>query len=244
VKAAQGQWSQAIQLAEDQLRRSPERLDYRAELAKTYFRAGKYADAAHEFQKLIDAKPASAVFYVGLGDAKKSAGDSRSAIEAFDKAKALEPRNVASHLGLAMTYEQTGRDAEARKAYQNVIEIQPDNVEALNNLAYLEADGGVDLDQALAHAKQAQQKRPNDPNVMDTVALIYIRKYLTDDSVRLLRDLTRRTPENPTFHLHLAMALYQKGDRQMAKRELEAAIRNKPSGREQTKIKQMLAKVG
>ena len=244
VKAAEGQWNQAVQFAEDQLRRSPERMDYRAELANTYLRAGKYSDAVREFQKLIDAKPGAAAFYVGMGEAKKSAGDMIGAIEAFDKAKGLEPRNVASRLGLAMTYEQIGRDAEARKAYQDVIEIQPDNVEALNNLAYLEADGGVDLDQALAHAKQAQQKRPNDPNVMDTVALIYIRKNLTDDSVRLLRDLTRRTPENPTFHLHLAMALYQKGDRQMAKRELDAAIRNKPSAREQTKIKQMLAKVG
>ncbi len=244
VKAAQGQWSQAVQWAEEQVRQSPDRMDYRAELANTYLRASKYSDAVHEFQKLIDAKPGAAAFYVGLGKAKKSAGDMTGAIEAFEKANGFEPRNVASHLGLAMTYEQIGRDADARKAYQDVIEIQPDNVEALNNLAYLEADGGVDLDQALAHAKQAQQKRPNDPNVMDTVALIYIRKNLTDDSVRLLRDLTRRTPENPTFHLHLAMALYQKGDRRMAKRELDAAIRNKPSGREQAKIKQMLAKVG
>ena len=180
---------------------------------------------------------------MGLGEAKKSAGDTRGAIEAFSKAKDLEPRNVPSHLGLAMTYEQTGRDAEARRSYADVLEIQPDNVEALNNLAYLQADGGVDLDQALAYAKQAQQKRPNDPNVMDTVALIYIRKNLTDNSLRLLRDLIRKTPENPAFHLHLAMALYQKGDRPLAKKELETALQNKPTEKEQIKIKQMLAKV-
>ena len=243
VKAAQGQWNQAIQLVEDQLRQSPERMDYRMELAITCSRAGRYAEASAEFQKLIDKKPDSAELYVGLGEAKKSAGDTRGAIEAFSKAKELEPRNVSSHLDLAMTYEQTGRDAEARKSYADVIEIQPDNVEALNNLAYLQADGGVDLDQALAYAKQAQQKRPNDPNVMDTVALIYIRKNLTEDSLRLLRDLIRKTPENPTFHLHLAMALYQKGDRPLAKKELETALQNKPTEKEQIKIKQMLAKV-
>ncbi len=88
-----------------------------------------------------------------------------------------------------MTYEHTGHDEDARKSYEDVIKLQPDNVEALNNLAYLKADGGVDLDQALAYAKQAQLKRPNDPSVIDTVALIYIRKNLTDDSLRLLRDL-------------------------------------------------------
>jgi Flp pilus assembly protein TadD len=181
---------------------------------------------------------------VRIGDAKKSAGDIKGAIESFNKANQLEPRNVVSHLDLAMTYEQTGRDEDARKSYEDVIKIQPDNVEALNNLAYLKADGGVDLDQALTYARQAQQKRPNDPNVMDTVALIYIRKNLTDDSLRLLRDLVSQKPENPTFHLHLAMALYQKGDRPLAKKELETALRNKPNEREQTEIKRLLAKVG
>jgi len=125
-----------------------------------------------------------------------------------------------------------------------VITLQPDNVEALNNLAYLKADDGVDLDQALTYAKQAQQKRPSDPNVTDTVALIYIRKNLIDESLRLLHDLITEKPENPTFHLHLAMALYQKGNRSLAKKELETALRNKPSEREQTEIKQLLAKVG
>ena len=244
VKAGLGQWDQAIKLAEDQLRQSPDRIDYRMELAITCYRAGRYAEATEQFQKLIEKKPNSAELDVRIGEAKKSAGDIKGAIESFNKASQLEPRNVVSHLDLAMTYEQTGHDEDARKSYEDVIKIQPDNVEALNNLAYLKADGGVDLDQALAYARKAQQKRPNDPNVMDTVALIYIRKNLTDDSLRLLRDLVSQKPENPTFHLHLAMALYQKGDRPLAKKELETALRNKPNEREQTEIKQLLAKVG
>jgi tetratricopeptide (TPR) repeat protein len=244
AKAAEGQWDQAIKLGEDQVRQAPGRLDYRLELAITCSRAGKYTQATEQFQKLIEMKPNSAELYVQLGEAKKSSGDIKGAIEAFNKASQLEPRNVISHLDLAMTYELTGHDEEARKSYEDVIKLQPDNVEALNNLAYLKADGGVDLDQALAYAKQAQLKRPNDPNVMDTVALIYIRKNLTDDSLRLLRNLVSQKPESPTFHLHLAMALYQKGDRPLAKKELQTALRNKPSEREQTEIKQLLAKVG
>jgi Flp pilus assembly protein TadD len=147
-------------------------------------------------------------------------------------------------LELALLYNRAGRDEEARKTYEEVIKLQPDNVEALNNLAYLKADDGVDLDQALAYAQRAQQKRPNDPNVIDTLALIYIRKNLTDDSVRMLRDLVSKTPGNATFHLHLALALYQKGDRPEAKKELQTALRNKPTDREQGKIKELLAKVG
>jgi hypothetical protein len=40
------------------------------------------------------------------------------------------------------------------------------------------------------------------------------------------------------------MALYQKGDRPTAKKELELALRNKPSEKEQGEIKQLMAKVG
>jgi tetratricopeptide (TPR) repeat protein len=244
AKAAEGQWDQAIKLAEDQVRQTPDRIDYRLELAITCSRAGKYAEATEQFQRLIELKPNSAELYVRIGEAKKSSGDIKGAIEAFNKASQLEPRNVVSHLDLGMTYELTGHDEDARKSYEDVITLEPDNVEALNNLAYLKADGGVDLDQALAYAKQAQLKRPNDPAVMDTVALIYIRKNLTDDSLRLLRDLVSQKPDNPTFHLHLAMALYQKGDRPTARKELQTALRNKPSEREQTEIRELLAKVG
>ena len=140
--------------------------------------------------------------------------------------------------------ENLGRYDDARRSYEDALKLQPDNATALNNLAFLKADNNVDLDQALVYAQRAQQKMPTNLDVMDTLALIYIRKNLTDDGLRMLRDLVVKRPNSPTFHLHLAMALYQKGDRSQAKKELEAALRNKPSEKEQDKIKQMLPKVG
>jgi tetratricopeptide (TPR) repeat protein len=243
-KVAQGQWDQAIEAAQTQLKQAPDRSDYRLSLAKIYFRAGKYAESTAQYQMLIDKNPKVADLYVRLGESRENANDVSGGIEAFKKAKELDPTNYLPVLELALLYNRAGRDEEARKTYEEVIKLQPDNVEALNNLAYLKADDGVDLDQALAYAQRAQQKRPNDPNVIDTLALIYIRKNLTDDSVRMLRDLVSKKPENPTFHLHLALALYQKGDRPEAKKELQSALRNKPTDREQGKIKELLAKVG
>ena len=243
-KVAQSQWDQAIQIAQSQLKQSPDRADYRLALAKIYFRAGKYADSASQYQMLIDKNPKVSELYVRLGEAKENGQDMNGAIDAFKKAKELDSANYLPVLELALLYNRVGRDEEARKTYEDVIKLQPDNVEALNNLAYIKADNGVDLDQALAYAQRAQQKRPNDPNVIDTLALIYIHKNLTDDSLRMLRDLVSKTPTNATFHLHLALALYQKGDRPEAKKELETALRNKPSDRDQSRIKELMAKVG
>ena len=243
-KVAQSQWDQAIQIAQSQIKQAPDRSDYRLALAKIYFRAGKYSESAAQYQSLIDKNPKASDLYVRLGEAKENGNDMNGAVEAFKKAKEVDASNYLPVLELALLYNRIGRDEDARKTYEEVIKLQPDNVEALNNLAYIKADNGVDLDQALAYAQRAQQKRPNDPNVIDTLALIYIHKNLTDDSLRMLRDLISKTPNNPTFHLHLALALYQKGDRPQAKKELETALRNKPSDREQGKIKELLAKVG
>jgi tetratricopeptide (TPR) repeat protein len=244
AKVGQGQWPQAIKFAEDQLRQAPDRDDYRMALAKIYFRAGKYAECAAEYQRLIDKNPKSAELYVRMGEAKVSGGDTKGAVEAFKKAKDMDLTDPAAALRLALFYESQGRHDEARKCYEDALKIRPDDPTALNNLAYLKADDGVDLDQALAFAQRAQDKLPNSLDVRDTVALIYVKKNLTDDSLRMLRELVTQKPDSPTYHLHLAMALYQKGDRPMAKKELEAALRNKPSEKEQAEIKQLMAKVG
>ena len=244
AKVGQGQWPQAIKFADDQLRQAPDRDDYRLALAKIYFRAGKYAECAAEYQKLIERNPKSADLWVRFGEAKITGGDPKTAVEAFKKARDLDPSDPAASLRLAIFYDNQGRHDEARKAYEDALKIRPDDPTALNNLAYLKADDGVDLDQALAYAQRAQDKMPNSLDVRDTVALIYIRKNLTDDSVRMLRELVNQKPESPTFHLHLAMALYQKGDRPTAEKELELALRNKPSEKEQGEIKQLMAKVG
>jgi len=244
AKVGQGQWPQAIKFADDQLRQAPDRDDYRLALAKIYFRAGKYTECANEYQKLIAKNPKSSDLYVRLGEAKVAGGDSKGGVEAFKKAKEIDPADAVPSLSLALLYDSQGRHEEARKSYEDALKIRPDDPTALNNLAYLKADDGVDLDQALAFAQRAQDKLPKDLNVRDTVALIYIKKNLTDDSLRMLRELVSQKPDSPTFHLHLAMALYQKGDRPTAKKELEAALRNKPSEKEQGEIKQLMAKVG
>jgi Flp pilus assembly protein TadD len=243
-KIAQRLWPDAIQLASEQLRRSPEREDYRLALAEAYVAASNFPAAAEQFQALIAKAPKSARLYVQLGEAKARGGDTTGALAAFQTARQLAPTDPAPALDLALLYDQAGRAKDARAGYQTVLQLQPENTEALNNLAYLDAEEGVDLDQALAHAQRAQQRTPGDPNVQDTLALVYVRKNLTSEGVRMLRALVNRDPGNPAFHLHLALALYQKGDRPLARRELEAAARNNPSFQQQVRIRELLAKIG
>jgi len=52
----------------------------------------------------------------------------------------------------------TGKREQAKPIYEQILKIQPDHPVALNNLAYIKAEEGVDLDQALTMAQRALQK--------------------------------------------------------------------------------------
>jgi tetratricopeptide (TPR) repeat protein len=245
---AQGQFQAAVQFASDQVKRRPDRADSRLALAETLVAAGSYTAAAAQFQMLIDRRssndPKSSELYLQMGESKLRGGDIPGALAALQTAGQRAPADARPILDLALLYERTERSEQARKEYEIVIQLQPDNATALNNLAYLDAEEGVDLDQALAHAQRARENLPGDLDVQDTLALVYIRKNLTNDGIRMLRDLVSRRPDSAPFHLHLALALYQKGDRPWARRELQTALRHQPSAKEQSKIKELLAKVG
>ncbi len=128
-----------------------------------------------------------------------------------------------------MLLDGMGRREEAKKAYEDVLRIDADNGVAMNNLAFIEADDGSDLDRALTLAQKARQRFPTDPNVADTLGWIYVKKNLTDDAIRVYRTSSRKLPTTRRTQYHLATALIQKGDKHSARQELDAALRNGPS---------------
>jgi len=244
VRALQGDWKGAIQIAEAEVRKEPAAPGYRSILAHLLLRAGEYGRAADQFQALIERNPQDEQSYLRLGDARAQLNDTRAATAAFEKAGELAPGDSTPDADLGILYDRAGKFVEARAAYETALRKQPDNATALNNLAYLEAERGADLDQALAYAQRARTKSPDDVNVIDTLGMIYVKKNLTDEGLRMLTDVVKRQPENATFRLHLAAAWYQKGDRTMARKELDAARRAKPSDAERGAIQKLSARVG
>jgi tetratricopeptide (TPR) repeat protein len=145
---------------------------------------------------------------------------------------------------MAIVLEVQARRDKLRPVYEQILRLNPDHPIALNNLAYMLADEGRELDQALTYAQRAKQKLPDSPDVADTLGWVYIKKNLSDDAIRIFRDLLNRKPEHVTWRYNLAMALYQKGDRLQARKELEEALRNRPTKDEDSKIRQLLQRIG
>jgi tetratricopeptide (TPR) repeat protein len=244
TQVAQRDFDDAIKSLDAELVKDPKRQDYRLALANVQVRAQRYDSAIQDYQALIANNNKSADIYTRLGETYRLKGDINAAIENFRKASALAPNDAVPLTRMAMLLDGIGRRNEAKPLYEQILRISPDEPVALNNLAYIKAEEGTDLDQALAFAQRAKQKLPQDPNISDTLGWVYLKKNLSDNAISVFRDLVTKEPKNPTYRYHLGMALMQKGDRPTAKKELEVALQNNPSREEQGKIRELISKIG
>jgi tetratricopeptide (TPR) repeat protein len=237
------QLDQALKLLRDELAKNPDRMEYRVALGNIAINSGDYKTAIAEYSKVLERVPRSADVWMRLGETHRRAGDITSAASSFKKAQELAPNNIQPFVQMAMMYDTEGRQPEARPLYEQVLRLQPDNPIALNNLAYHMAESGNDLDQALTMAQRARQQRPTDNDVADTLGWIYIKKNLSDTAIGIFKELVQKNPEKATYRYHFAMALYQKGDKVQAKKELEIALKSNPAKQDVPKIRELLAKV-
>ncbi len=242
-----GQHDQALKLLESEVQKHPDKPDLRRELANLEAQEGKLDEALANYQALVDKYKSSPRQYGDLlfriGVAYRQKGDLPHAIEYLEKAKDQTPDNGFVLNQLALMLEAGGKHKEAAAMYQKVIQNDPNNAEALNNLAFLLAETGGNLDEALTLANRAKQRLPNVWEISDTIGWIYIKKNLSDNAIEVLRELTTRVPQNPTYHYHFAMALLQKGDKTQAMKEAQLALERKPSKEEEGRIRELMQKM-
>ena len=99
----------------------------------------------------------------------------------------------------------------------------------MNNLAFLVADVGANLEEALNLSQQVVKRAPQQPDFADTLGWIYLKKGTADAALGIFTNLARKHPENATYRYHLGLALLGQGDKTKARAELEAARLKHPS---------------
>ena len=87
----------------------------------------------------------------------------------------------------------------------------PDNVVAKNNLAWVYAEHGGNIDVALKLAEEAKEKAPDDPTITDTLGWIYVKKGSYEAAIANLRNSVAKNPHDPNGLYHLGTAYYKLG---------------------------------
>jgi tetratricopeptide (TPR) repeat protein len=204
----------------------------------------KYDDAIGQLKQLVGENPGNAALHVKLGDALVFAKRLDEATAAFRKAQELVPNEVAPILRLAMAYEVSGKRSETESLYKKILTIDPNHFVALNNLAYYWVVNNGDVDLALTYVQKAKQYAPNNPDIDDTLGLIYMKKNQHDNAIRIFKDLLAKKPGTVIWRIHMADALANKGDKLQARKELEEAAKNSPTAEEKNQIEKLKSRIG
>jgi tetratricopeptide (TPR) repeat protein len=245
---AQNKTEAALALLQAEADKDPNRMDFLLALGNTAVRVGKFDLAIATFQKVLataeKGSKAQGDIYLRLGETYRRKGDLGNAIQQLQKARETLPDNVVVLSTLAMVLDAASRRSEAKQVYEATLKLDPNNGVALNNLAFLLAENGGDLDDALTKAQRAKQLLPNLTEISDTLGWIYLKKNLYDNAIDVFKELVTKQPNQSTFHYHLAMALQQKGDRSRALEQLKEALKYNPPKEEKDKIQQMINRLG
>lgn len=147
----------------------------------------------------------------------------------------VEKRPVApAYTMLGILEDSQSNTAEAEKAYRRALELSPDTPIAANNLAWLIAEQQGNLDEALRLATYAVNKGQTTAGFYDTLGWVYLKKGLASPAVEQFRKAvaideasaqkTGGAPA-PGYRVRLGMALAKAGDKDSARREAEASLR-------------------
>jgi tetratricopeptide (TPR) repeat protein len=238
----------ALNVFQAEIAKAPARADLKLAAGNIALRAGRFDQAIALYQGAIpniDAKLTKdrSNAYVMIGEAYRRKGDLANAIDAFKKAREATPDNTAALDNLAVVLDAASRWDEARSVYEAARKLQPNNVISLNNEAFLIAEHGGDLEQALTMAQRATQIAPKVPEVRDTLGWIYLKKGLPAEAADVFKGVVADQPANATYRYHLGIAYMQKGDKPNARKELQDSLKYNPSVTEKQKIEQALAQV-
>lgn len=107
-------------------------------------------------------------------------------------------------------------------------ELRPKRIDYLSEALALERQG--DYDAALTSYRLALRDRPNDPRILQNMAIAFSRVARNEEAIRCYRKALQLEPQLSGAHYGLAFLLLRRGDRDGAIEHLEAFLNEPPQG--------------
>lgn len=218
---------QARARVEGRLQKTPNASAVLALAGRTWAATGDPSKGQDYLRRAIEADPLNFEAYSELARLYVSQKNLDQAVAEFDKLAARQPGSIGPPTMAALIRQSQGNVEDARLRYERLVETSPHAAVAANNLAWMYASRGEQLDRALQLAQAAKAGLPDEPEVNDTLGFVYLKKQLPALAIPLLRLAVEKGPGNPGFHYHLGLAYAQTGDKQAARQSLERALKLK-----------------
>ena len=229
ARLSMGEEQQARERVQQQIKRSPKNPYFYNLLGRLSMQAKQTDPAEKAFKQALALNDQLQDSYINLAELYHRMNRVDEAIMEYERLLDKNPKAAFVHMILGILAEQRNEVEKAQQHYRKTLEISPEFAPAANNLAWLMAENGGNLDEALAHAEDALARQGDNPYVADTLGWIYYKKNAHIKAVSLLGEAVKKLPENPLVRYHLGMALFKKGEPNNAKKTLEFALKMSPT---------------
>ena len=206
VKIAQGKSNEARERVTKQLEVSPNNPLLYNLLGQLWMQAKDTSQAEIVFKRAIELDSSLLSAYLNLGQLYHQADKRDQAVKEYEAVLAKDPKALQAHMLLGIIHESQKEYEKAQGHYQESLKINPRFAPAANNLAWILAERGGNLDSALSYAQTAREQMPNDPHIADTLGWIYYKKNAYPLAVNLLKESAEKLPNEPEVQYHYGMA--------------------------------------
>jgi tetratricopeptide (TPR) repeat protein len=190
--------------------------------------AGEGSQAETRLRRAIEMNPNDLAAYQALARYLLGSGRRAESIATYEQAVQSRPDSAPLRFTLGTLYEGENRRAEAIAEYEEAIRIDPTIAVAKNNLAYLLAEQGDDLDRALELAQQAKAQMPDSANAADTLGWVLLKKGIPEAAIGYLKEAEGGFPPDHRdlgwVRYHLAAAYEANQQPELARELLERAF--------------------
>jgi tetratricopeptide (TPR) repeat protein len=241
INIAQGKSNEARERVTKQIEYSPNNPLLYNLLGQLWMHEKDTGQAEIAFKKAIERDNSLLSAYMNLGQLYHQAGKTDQAEKEYDAILAKDPKAIQAHMLLGIIHESRKEYAKAQIRYETILKLNPKFAPAANNLAWMLAEQGGNLDVALSYAQTAREQKPDHPHIADTLGWIYYKKNAYLLAVNLLKEAAEKLPNDPEVHFHLGMAQSKNGDTTGAKKSLQTALKLGPTFHGSEEAKKMLA---
>jgi tetratricopeptide (TPR) repeat protein len=196
--------------------------------ARTSLAAGDSKQAERVLGQIVEIDAEHLPAYDLLGQLYVSQHRLAEAQAEFERLAQRRPGSTGARTMVAALLQLQNRVDDARRQYEAIVQTSADAAVASNNLAWLYATSGGNLDVALTLAQSAKKQLPDQPEVNDTLGWIYYRKGLFRLALGAFEQSLHKDPDNALYLYHLGMTYAGQGENAKARRTLERALAINP----------------
>jgi Flp pilus assembly protein TadD len=217
------QTDRAVSTIDAALKAKPNNASLYALLGTTLARAYRVDDARVAFEPALEIDSQNSEALGGLAALIATGGDSPRAIEMFDRAGELDPNTARYPYSAARLVLATGDRENAEARLRDVVKLFAGHAGSRNDLAWMLAKSGEELDLALSLAEEAS-RLSSEPEFLDTLGFIHLERGETQEAIEVLERAVAVSGASPSIYYRLGTALSRSGNTERARKFLSQAL--------------------